>query len=132
MISGKNTNRLGVEEIVGPNSERLQVTNLERTLIDIVVRPAYAAGIIEVIKAYRAAKDRMSVNKLLEILKKLDYVYPYHQAIGFLMQQAGYPQEKLCRTARARDDLWLLSEHMDCNNRNTRRIGVCITHAIST
>jgi predicted transcriptional regulator of viral defense system len=99
MISGKNTNRLGVEEREGPASEPLQVTNLERTLIDIVVRPAYAGGASEVLNAYRAAKDRMSVNRLLAILNKLDYVYPYHQAIGFLMQKAGYP-EKSCTKLR--------------------------------
>ena len=61
MISGKNTDRLGVEELAGPKSESLQVANLERTLIDIIVRPAYAGGISQVLKAYRAAKDRMSV-----------------------------------------------------------------------
>src|SRR5262249_52182722 len=93
IVSGKNTNRLGVEEISGPASERLQITNLERTLIDIVVRPAYAGGISQVLKAYRAAKDRIVLDRLLSILKKLGYVYPYHQSIGFLMQKAGYPEK---------------------------------------
>jgi hypothetical protein len=37
----------------------------------------------------------MSVDRLLVILTKLDYMYPYHQSIGFLMQRAGYP-EKSC------------------------------------
>jgi hypothetical protein len=100
MISGKNTNRLGVEESTGPEAEPLQVTNLERTLIDIVVRPAYAGGTSQVLKAYRAAKDRMSVDRLLAILKKIDYVYPYHQSIGFLMHKTGYP-EKTCVMLRA-------------------------------
>jgi hypothetical protein len=95
MIAGKNTNRLGVEEIPGPASEAIRVTNLERTLIDIVVRPAYAGGISQVFKAYRAAKDRISLDRLIAILKKLDYVYPYHQPIGFLMQKAGYPKQEV-------------------------------------
>ena len=90
IINGKNTGALGVEELVGPTEERLRVTNLERTLIDIVVRPTYAGGIFQVIQAYRAAKDRMSTNRLVATLKKLDYVYPYHQAIGFLMERASY------------------------------------------
>jgi hypothetical protein len=92
LIAGKNTNRLAVEETVGPKSELLQVTNLERTLIDLVVRPTYAGGISQVYKAYRAAKDRVSIDQLLAILHTLDYVYPYHQSIGFLMQTTGYPE----------------------------------------
>lgn len=95
LVNGKNTGGLGVEELTGPSSELLRVTNLERTLIDIAVRPAYAGGIFQVLEAYRAAKSQISLNRLVATLKKLDYVYPYHQAIGFLMQQAGYEPRRL-------------------------------------
>jgi hypothetical protein len=46
-----------------------------------------------VLNVYWAAKDRVSIERLLKTLKSLDYVYPYHQSIGFLMQKAGYPEK---------------------------------------
>lgn len=89
LLNGKNHGKLGVTK-VELNGETLPVTDLERTLIDIVVRPIYAGGTLEVLEAYKAAKGRVSVNKLLATLKKMDFSYPYHQAIGFYLDRAGY------------------------------------------
>ncbi len=98
-LSGKNTGDLGVVELPDPDGGRLpvRVTDLERTLIDAVVRPAYAGGISNVFDAFTGAHDRISSARIEAYLKKMNYLYPYHQAIGFLMSRAGYPEQLLAR-----------------------------------
>ncbi|HEX9608113.1 MAG TPA: hypothetical protein VF962_12855 [Gemmatimonadaceae bacterium] len=98
LVSGKYTNRLEVCDVAGPNGEISPVTRLERTLIDIVVRPAYAGGANEVLKVYQRVKEReISVDTLIATLSQLGYLYPYHQAIGFYMERAGFSPSHLDR-----------------------------------
>ena len=86
-----DTGGVGIHDIDLPERGKARVTTLERTLIDITVRPNYAGGPAHVIEIFRLAKSRgASTNHLLALLKSLRFAYPYHQAIGFYLERAGY------------------------------------------
>jgi hypothetical protein len=89
LLNGKQTGNYGVVHIKTPSGTEVAVTNLERTLIDIAVRPAYAGGVSSVLQAYKIAQPKISIAKLNKTLRSLNYVYPYHQSIGFYIDRAG-------------------------------------------
>ncbi|MEO8681633.1 MAG: hypothetical protein ABI665_21485 [Vicinamibacterales bacterium] len=95
IVSGKNTGRLEVGQAVAPDGYLADVTKIERTLIDITVRPDYAGGPYYVRDIYAAARDRISMNVLVATLKKINHAYPYHQVIGFYLKRVGYEPSKL-------------------------------------
>lgn len=117
ILNGRNTGQMGVieEPVTGPDGKplgKLRYTNLERTLIDITIRPNYAGGVFEVAKAFSLARETVSVNALAAMLKKLKYTYPYHQAIGFYLERAGYRpnQIELLRSIPMEFDFYLAHE----------------------
>ena len=94
LLSGKATGNAGV---MTDQANGLTLTGLERTLIDITVRPRYAGGVFQVMSAFNSSVDELDVAKLLNLLAGLDYRYPYHQAIGFYLERSGASSRVLDR-----------------------------------
>ena len=90
-LSGMDTGGQGITDLNLPQGGRTRVTTIERTLIDATVRPSYAGGPAHVIDVFRLAKKQgASTNRLVALLKAIPFAYPYHQAIGFYLERAGY------------------------------------------
>lgn len=91
LLSAKYTDRAGVL-----TAAKIPHTGVERTLIDLAVRPGYSGGAFMILDMYRQAVTQgFSAPKLMNWLEKFQYVYPYHQSIGFLLEKAGYTAKAL-------------------------------------
>ncbi|MFN4329264.1 MAG: hypothetical protein ACK4FF_10340 [Limnobacter sp.] len=100
LVSGRATQMRGIDQLVlngGVHAPPplIKVTDLERTLIDAVVRPNYCGGVWEVLNAFERARNRVSINSLCAQLRQYKFQYPYHQAIGFYLERAGYGPKQL-------------------------------------
>lgn len=89
IVNGKHTGQLAVTTMTTDGGTTVRVTDIDRTLIDATVRPDYCGGVSEVLGAYRAAGGRASPVRMRDLLAKLDYAYPYHQAMGFYLEHSG-------------------------------------------
>ena len=86
----------GVEEVRHQHSPcpvGSRVTSLERTLIDAVVSPHYSGGLTSLCEYFRAARKRLDVTRMLDIYQKLDFLYPYAQSLGFILDHCGMKDE---------------------------------------
>ena len=70
LLSGKNTSRFGVQKIQGQPGKELQATDIERTLIEITVRPAYAGGVEQVLQCYITARSLILPKKINNDIRK--------------------------------------------------------------
>lgn len=82
----------GEIHLASDHVQHLRYTGLERTLIDIAVRPFYAGGVFEVAKAFERSKGAVSVNTMAAMLQRMAFGYPYHQVIGYYLERAGYKE----------------------------------------
>lgn len=113
LLNGMFTGQLGVIFVPDDAGDNIRVTDVERTLIDCTVRPVYANSVRSVMGAFRLAAKMISVSKLAETLSTLDYVYPFHQAIGFYLEHAGvYSEDQIALFDRIekRFDFYLTHE----------------------
>lgn len=81
--------------IIKDSSFDYPTSNIERTLIDCVVRPQYSGGIFSVLEAFRNAINVLDLEKLDTYLDELNYTYPYHQLVGFYLDKTGYDESDL-------------------------------------
>jgi predicted transcriptional regulator of viral defense system len=87
----------GIQELWINNTEKIRVSDLERTILDCLFKPKYSGGILEIAKGIWIQRDKIDYEKLLDYTQKLN-VNVVAKRLGFLFEvfQIGYNlREKL-------------------------------------
>ncbi len=79
---------------------------------------------MEILNAYRKAAGKVSARELMSVLENIQHAYPYHQAIGFLLEKSGnWNEEEIAvfRNTAMQYDFYLDYEmHEPCFSRTWR------------
>ena len=78
---------------------RVDITDVERTLIDGLTRPAYCGGFGEVAEIFQEAIDRINLQKITDYALKLDSATV--RRVGWMLQKSGVEPQYLKPLQRA-------------------------------
>jgi hypothetical protein len=104
LLNGKHTGRAGVTRTKTPSGETVEVTDKERTLIDVVVRPAYAGGIERVADAYERSASGIDVDHTIDLLqwKRIRFLSGLRHETPGLQQEVATPLPCISRLKQQR------------------------------
>jgi predicted transcriptional regulator of viral defense system len=69
------------------------VTNIERTLIDGLIRAKYCQGVAEVIRAFRIISEKINLDKIIQYANKCDVAIA--KRLGWVLEKEGISDDKL-------------------------------------
>ncbi len=100
-----NQNIWGIENYWATKSERVKVSDIEKTIIDCLYRPKFCGGILEIAKGIWIQKDKIDFERLLDYSLKFDK--------NIVIKRLGYILESLNLSKSA----YLSKLHVKANNK---------------
>ena len=126
VLNSKNTHNTGVitKEVLG-FSKPIKTTNVERTLIDAMVRPGYSGGVSEILDAFIRAEN-INIKKIWEYLEKFNHSYPYYKSLAFYLKNANYDYKSEFEKYKSdpRNHLTFYLDYQMINPKEDKRLGL--------
>lgn len=95
------TNIWGVRSIWVTKSEKVRVSDIERTIVDCLNMPKYCGGILEVVKGIWMQRDTIDFRKFCEYVMKLDRIVVIKRA-GYILESLALSDEAYLKKFRAK------------------------------
>ncbi|QKJ22432.1 hypothetical protein [Poseidonibacter lekithochrous] len=90
MLESNNT-----EEIEIIQYGKYKVSSVNRAFVEVISNIQYFKSPEDVIEQFRKIKDQLDIDKIFDVIKKFDFVYPYYQLAGFYLEKIGVNKDKL-------------------------------------
>ncbi len=84
-VRSKPVDLFGIDELWATKTERVRVSDLERTIIDGLKQPEHCGGFTEVAKGYWIRRDDLDTSKLVDYALRLD-VGAVVRRLGFMLE----------------------------------------------
>ena len=85
-VYAKPENLFGIEEKWVTKQEKIKVSDLEKTIVDALIRSELCGGVSEVAKGIWLAKDRLNFQRLMDYCRKAG-VKAAAKRLGFILQE---------------------------------------------
>lgn len=89
-LQPKHTGDYGVVEV-----DDVRVSSVNRALVEMIVNVQYFRNSRELIEVFKKIKNQINVAEVYEVVKRFDFIYPYFQSIGYILEEIGFSKKEL-------------------------------------
>ena len=82
-----------------------KVSSVNRAFVEIISNIQYFKSPEDVIEQFSAIYDEFDLDKIYEVIKRFDFVYPYYQLAGYYLEQIGYDRTELYKFHKKKSKL---------------------------
>ena len=90
LLSPKNTSQFEVIDFNG-----FRMSSINRSFVEIIVNMQYFHGSTRIIQLFKPLQSKLDVTRIFKIIEKFNFVYPYYQLFGHLLEKIGFDKSQL-------------------------------------
>jgi len=80
-------------EIIDYNGYKMSSVN--RAFVEMVVNVQYFKGMDKIVVLYKPLKIHLDLTKIYNTIKIFDFIYPYFQLFGYILEEIGFTKDEL-------------------------------------
>lgn len=72
-----------------------KISSVNRSFVEMLINVQYFKSFDKVIECFKPIKDKLDLHKVYQVLERFELIYPYHQLVGFALENIGFKKDEL-------------------------------------